>query len=100
MFIPVFFASINHLLQGVDKHLVEALIKAVSLWMVSTRDALLNICHPKETGVDFIHKFTPLIRLNNVWPSMLTESVKQKLGNTFSTFRLQWCYLRPLGEVV
>ena len=52
MFIPVFLASINHLLQSANKHLIEALIKTVdgkhceatlsALWQVSAHKSTIG----------------------------------------------------------
>ena len=43
MFIPVFLASIDHLLQSIYERLVEMLVKAIGLWVVSTGHTLLHI---------------------------------------------------------
>ena len=96
MFIPVFLASIDHLLQSIYERLVETLVKAIGLWVVSTGHTVLHICQLEEASVDLIDEFPPLIRLNDFWPSVSTECVEQKVGNTFSTFCLQSCCLRSL----
>ena len=75
---------------------ISFLVKAIGLWVVSTGHAVLHICQLEEASVDLIDEFPPLIGLNDFWPSVSTECVEQKVGNTFSTFYLQWCGLRPL----